>query len=86
MWLFSTSGERAFWDVTYEPGDILVFGNESSGLPQGILEPNRERCLVIPMEPSLRSLNLSNAVAVALYEALRQLSVRLLSGRPERKD
>ena len=53
-------------------GDVVVFGSESNGLPPSLLEANRERSLRIPIRPQVRSLNLSNSVAIALYEALRQ--------------
>ncbi|HVX12919.1 MAG TPA: tRNA (cytidine(34)-2'-O)-methyltransferase [Pirellulales bacterium] len=71
-YFFSKSATRNYLEVGYEPGDILVFGSESAGLPASITEPNRERLLRIPIRPQVRSLNLSNAVAVAVYEAQRQ--------------
>ena len=73
---FTTKTERAYIDWRFEVGDCLIFGRETRGLPEELLEANRERCLTIPMpNPSIRSLNLSNAVAIVLYEALRQLSI-----------
>ena len=70
---FSTKGERSFWDYKFEPDDCLVFGSETRGLPEDVLRSNWERCLTIPMFNSrVRSLNLANAVAITLYEALRQ--------------
>ena len=72
---FSTKGERNLWDQNFERNDCLVFGPETRGLPVHVLRDNWERCLRIPMlNPNVRSLNLANAVAVALYEALRQTS------------
>jgi tRNA (cytidine/uridine-2'-O-)-methyltransferase len=74
MFAFATSGERLFTDVRYARDDVLVFGQEASGLPSQILEtfaPQMRLCL--PMRPGNRSLNLSNAVAVAVFEAWRQL-------------
>jgi tRNA (cytidine/uridine-2'-O-)-methyltransferase len=71
-YLFSKSGTRSYFDVAYEPGDVLVFGNESSGLPPSLMAEHRERLLRVPMRPQVRSLNLSNAMAVAAFEALRQ--------------
>src|SRR5215510_8757557 len=70
---FSTRGVRAYDQVRYEPGDALLFGSETSGLPQSVLDalPGEHR-LRIPMRPGSRSLNLSNAVAVVVYEAWRQ--------------
>ena len=70
---FSTKGERSFWDYRFESEDCLVFGAETRGLPEEVLRSNWERCLTIPMFNSrVRSLNLANAVAITLYEALRQ--------------
>ncbi len=70
----STRGTRRYDEVVYEAGDTLVFGPETRGLPQEILErlPPEQR-LYLPMRPNNRSLNLSNAVAVMIYEAWRQL-------------
>ena len=71
---FSTRGRRSFDDVHYAPGDALLFGSEASGLPQSTLDGlPREHVLRIPMRTGSRSLNLSNAVAVVVYEAWRQL-------------
>ncbi len=74
MWLFSTKGPGILWDADFQPGDVLVFGSERSGLPARILDTRPGHVLSIPMVPARRSLNLSNAVAVALYEALRKIS------------
>lgn len=71
-WFFTTRGRQAFWDASFHPGDFLFFGSETRGLPEELRERNPERCLVIPHGPAVRSLNLSNAVAIAAYEALRQ--------------
>ncbi|MBE3571924.1 MAG: tRNA (cytidine(34)-2'-O)-methyltransferase, partial [Moorella humiferrea] len=70
----STKGRRHYTEAAYCPGDFLVFGPETRGLPPSILEPAGERVLRIPMRPGLRSLNLANTVALVLYEALRQLA------------
>jgi len=71
---FSTKGEHSIWDFDFRPDDCLVFGPETRGLPESLLRQNWERCLTIPMpNPNVRSLNLANAVSIALYEALRQL-------------
>lgn len=59
-------------DVEYEEDCFVVFGKETSGLPEELLKENREWCIRIPMKPATRSLNLSNSVAVVVYEALRQ--------------
>ena len=70
--LFSGHTTALYTDVTYEDGDFLVFGRESTGLPQDLLERYPDRCRRIPMAEGLRSLNLSNAVAISSAEALRQ--------------
>ena len=78
---FSTRGGRLYCDVSYREGDALLFGPETSGLPDTVLARcARDHRLRIPMRPLSRSLNLSNAVAVACYEAWRQLS---FAGRHE---
>lgn len=73
---FSTRGGVSLYDVAFAPGDLLLFGPETRGLPATVLEsvPATQR-LRIPMRAGNRSINLSNAVAVALYEALRQLAL-----------
>ncbi len=68
----TTKAEKTYTDVNYEPGDYLVFGKESAGLPEELLVEYREACVRIPMWGDIRSLNLANSVAVVLYEALRQ--------------
>jgi len=70
---FTTGGGRSLYDVRFAPGDVLVFGCETAGLPADIIAAfAQDARLRIPMRPGLRSLNLSNAVAVAVYEAWRQ--------------
>ena len=69
---FTKTATHSYTTVTYRPGDVLVFGSESQGLPASILEPNRERALRIPIRPAARSLNLSNSVAIVTFEARRQ--------------
>ncbi len=71
-WFFSKKGARSFYDVSFERGDVLVFGNESRGLPDEILAGAGDRCVRLPMRPQIRCLNLANTVAISLYEALRQ--------------
>jgi len=69
----STGGARSLYDASFQRDDVLVFGCETAGLPAAIVaEFPPERRLAIPMRPGVRSLNLSNAVAVAVYEAWRQ--------------
>ena len=69
----STRGSRNYSEVAYRPGDALLFGPETRGLPQAVLDGlGSEHCVRIPMRPHNRSLNLSNAAAIILYEAWRQ--------------
>lgn len=73
LWLVESGGPKRYDEVRFAAGDYLVFGRETAGLPQVLLEADRERWLRIPMfNPEARSLNLSNCVALVLYEALRQ--------------
>ena len=73
VFAFSTGGERRFTDIAYEAGDVLLFGRESTGLPAEVLADDHVTATVrIPMLPGIRSLNLSNSAAVAVYEAWRQ--------------
>lgn len=72
LWFASTKSAKCYSDVTYGKDDYLVFGKETRGLPEPLLKANYDRCVRIPMRPTLRSLNLSNSVAIVLYEALRQ--------------
>lgn len=70
---FSTKATKLFLDWSFDRNDCLVFGRETRGLPEDLLRKNWDRCLTIPMlNPKVRSLNLANSVAIALYEALRQ--------------
>ena len=69
---FSTKATYAYTDVEYPQNSYIMFGKESRGLPEDLLFENRERCVRIPMRDTLRSLNLSNSVAIAVYEILRQ--------------
>jgi tRNA (cytidine/uridine-2'-O-)-methyltransferase len=73
LWFIESGGPRQYAEARYAPDDFLVFGRETAGLPKHLLEQNRERWLRIPMlNPHARSLNLSNSVAIVLFEALRQ--------------
>ena len=77
LFAFSTRAQRRYDDVAFAAGDVLLFGPESHGLPDDVLESIAlERRLRIPMQPNSRSINLANAVAIALYEAWRQLGFR----------
>jgi tRNA (cytidine/uridine-2'-O-)-methyltransferase len=75
---FTTKAERAYTSFQYAPGDCLVFGSETRGLPEKLLRANWERSLTIPMpNDRVRSLNLANAAGIVLYEALRQVGFRV---------
>lgn len=69
----TTKAGKRHSDVSYQADDLLVFGKETAGLPQELLNAYPDNCIRIPMIEDARSLNLSNAVAVAVYEAFRQL-------------
>ena len=68
----TTKARRIYTEVDYGPDDYIMFGKESAGIPEEILVEHEADCIRIPMLPSIRSLNLSNSVAIVLYEALRQ--------------
>ena len=72
-WFFSKKATQLYTDVSFKRGDVLVFGCETQGLPDSMIEANLDRCLRIPIREQVRSLNLSNAVAVILFEAMRQI-------------
>jgi len=72
MYFFTSKGKITYTDIAFPDGVFLVFGRETAGLPAEILEGREDRALRMPMLPTLRCLNLSNAVAIATYEALRQ--------------
>ena len=74
MWCLSTKAPRCYTQAKYRDGCYLFFGKETKGLPESFLEEHYDQCVRIPMRPEARSLNLSNAVAVTVFEALRQLS------------
>ena len=71
---FTTKTDRSYLDWSYLPGDCLIFGPETRGLPEEILDKNARNCLTIPMpNPNVRSLNLATSVGIVLYEAIRQI-------------
>lgn len=72
IWMATTKARRSYSEVCFGPEDYIMFGKESAGIPEEILTEHEETCIRIPMLPDIRSLNLSNAVAIVLYEALRQ--------------
>ncbi len=72
IWMATTKARRTYTEVSFGMEDFIMFGKESAGIPEEILVDYEESCIRIPMLPGIRSLNLSNAVSVVLYEALRQ--------------
>ncbi|REK12909.1 MAG: tRNA (cytidine(34)-2'-O)-methyltransferase [Planctomycetota bacterium] len=72
LWFFSKTATQSYADVAFQQGDVLVFGSESQGLPPSLMETHAEQLLRIPIRPEARSLNLSNAVGIVTFEALRQ--------------
>lgn len=72
LWMATTKGRKTHDQAEFQDGDFIMFGKESAGIPEEILMDNKETCIRIPMAAEQRSLNLSNSVAVVLYEALRQ--------------
>ena len=72
IWMATTKARKVYTEVSFGMDDFIMFGKESAGIPEEILDENEENCIRIPMLDQIRSLNLSNAVAIVLYEALRQ--------------
>lgn len=72
LWFCTTKSANSYLQRNYRPGDYFIFGPESKGLPEEMLNSNAERCITIPMSPKIRSVNLSNSVSAILYEAVRQ--------------
>ena len=72
IFMATTKASKVYTEVSYEKDAYIMFGKESAGIPEEILVKNKENCIRIPMESKIRSLNLSNSVAIVLYEALRQ--------------
>ncbi|MBQ8197823.1 MAG: tRNA (cytidine(34)-2'-O)-methyltransferase [Lachnospiraceae bacterium] len=72
IWMATTKAKHVYTDVAFGPDDFIMFGKESAGIPEEILVDYEETCIRIPMLSDIRSLNLSNSVAIVLYEALRQ--------------
>ena len=72
IWMATTKAKRSYSEVSFGMDDYIMFGKESAGIPEEILVENEENCIRIPMREDIRSLNLSNSVAIVLYEALRQ--------------
>jgi tRNA (cytidine/uridine-2'-O-)-methyltransferase len=77
VWLIETGGARTLWEASFQDGDFLILGKESKGLPSHVLGEYPDRKASIPMpNPMTRSLNLSTAAGIAVYEALRQINVK----------
>lgn len=76
VFFFTTKVDRPFYDVDFQVGDTFVFGKETKGLPESLLQEYPDQCVTIPFVGPIRSFNLSNAVCMALSEGMRQLSVR----------
>lgn len=72
LWMATTKAKKVYSDVSFGPDDYIMFGKESAGIPEEILVEHGETCIRIPMLDQIRSLNLSNSVAIVLYEALHQ--------------
>ena len=72
IWMATTKAKKVYTEAEFGPDDYIMFGKESAGIPEEILVENKENCVRIPMWGDIRSLNLSNSVAIVLYEALRQ--------------
>ena len=76
FWYLTTKSRRPYWDAQFTPGDFLVFGRETKGLPEALLAANPAATLTIPMNSQTRSLNLATSVGIVLYEAARQAGFR----------
>ncbi|MCR5654114.1 MAG: tRNA (cytidine(34)-2'-O)-methyltransferase [Lachnospiraceae bacterium] len=72
IWMATTKAHMDYTEAAFGPDDYIMFGKESAGIPEEILVDHEETCIRIPMKAEIRSLNLSNSVAIVLYEALRQ--------------
>ena len=80
MWCLSTKAPRSYVEAQFHDDCYLFFGKETKGLPEEFLEQHADACIRIPMRSDARSLNLSNAVAITVYEALRQIEFPGLQG------
>lgn len=81
IYMATTKSKQKYTDVKYEDNAYIMFGKESAGIPEELLLENKENCVRIPMMPNERSLNLSNSVAIIVYEALRQQGFPELEGQ-----
>ena len=78
IWMATTKAKRLYTEAAFRDGDFIMFGKESGGIPEEILSRYADTCIRIPMVEGARSLNLANAVAIILYEAIRQISKKVL--------
>ena len=83
IYMATTKARKTYADVSYSPDDYIMFGKETAGIPEEILVEHEKDCIRIPMKEDYRSLNLSNAVAIILYEALRQQEFHALQAHGE---
>jgi tRNA (cytidine/uridine-2'-O-)-methyltransferase len=83
-WYLTTKATRPYWEDSFQPGDYLVFGRETKGLPENLLAAHPASLLTIPMRPQTRSLNLATAVAIVLFEAMRQQREKLSNRHDDR--
>ena len=83
IYMATTKAHKVYTEPEYEPDCYIMFGKESAGIPEEILVEHEETCIRIPMLPEIRSLNLSNSVAIVLYEALRQQGFESMQGDGE---
>lgn len=81
-WYLTTKSQRPYYEENLQPGDFLVFGRETRGLPEALLHANEGRCLTIPMTSKTRSLNLATSVGIVLFEGMRQARVGGKASRP----
>jgi tRNA (cytidine/uridine-2'-O-)-methyltransferase len=72
LWLLTKFADRLVWEATFGPGDVLVFGSETRGLPESLRSQHHARCLKLPMHEAVRSLNLASTANTVMYEAIRQ--------------
>ena len=75
FWYLTTKTNRPYFETAFRAGDFLVFGRETKGLPEALLEENPDRQLTIPMTSKTRSLNLANSAAIVLFEGMRQIRI-----------
>lgn len=83
IYMATTKSRKTYTEVSYEDDCYIMFGKESAGIPEEILVDNEETCVRIPMSDDIRSLNLSNSVAIILYEALRQQDFKSMCTKGE---